>query len=255
MDPREFTSCVFLTDGAEEPSRARVVGPNFIAMLHEFGHNCLSISNSLWRTFGHFGTDPHFNEAFATLFALYAQQRILKAPDHFGLNASFVEGLTREGWGTSISDRRHYFVDIRLGEYLEAGARYPEQMNADVMEGILTLLGEKYGWDMYRRFFSIFYPPDEPWSFASQNETERATLFAAAISAAAQADARPMFRGWGFPLDQALYDRLLPDLTRRAAQRDEEWESVGDSGVIQAERPAGPFLAPGKGGATSTPGR
>ena len=82
------------------------------------------------------------------------------------------------------------------------------------------VLAQRYGWDSYRRFFSIFFPPDEMVDFLPQDETEEVTFIIAAFSAATKVDVRSDFHEWGFPCNDALYLQLLPMLEKRAKQRD-----------------------------------
>ena len=79
---------------------------------------------------------------------------------------------------------------------------------------------EAYGWEIFPRFFSIFWPPDELLGYDADNEQKRATFFIAAMSAAVGEDLRGPFRAWGLPCLDDTYEAILPELSRRAAQRD-----------------------------------
>jgi hypothetical protein len=144
---------------------------------------------------------------------------ILADPDHYGLPDATITSFTDPAVYDSLPFHRRIFVDERLGAYLQGRAGYPDDCTPDVLDGMLMLLAEQYGWGIFPRFFSIFYPPDETIGFSPASETERATFFIAALSAAAAADLRTTFRAWKLPCHDALFAEWLPVLRWRAAQR------------------------------------
>jgi len=212
FDPLQPSSAVAFPDGS----------PKLGLMLHEIGHEFLSGFLSMHRILfdGRVKSGPSYGEATATLFGMYACQAITTRPDHCGVAPAAVVAIADPNGPASLASTRRSYVEGGLNTYLRNGAHYPDKFTPDVLDGMLLVLGDRYGWDIYRRFFSVFYPPDERIDFSPRNETDRATFFIAAMSAAARTDLRRVFGEWGLPCDNTLFQRLLPELTWRAAQRD-----------------------------------
>ena len=203
--------------------------PHWHIMGHEMGHNVVGAFPSLTRILCHnrLPSDFTFSEGLAILCDLYARRAIFSQPERYGIPHDLATGLGRNSVYLMPGDRPI------LASYLKGGAQYPEQCSPPVLCEMIEALGVRYGWDIYRRFFSVFYPPDEPLDFVPHNETRRATFFIAAMSAAARTDLRPQFAGWGFPCDNALFQKLLPELTWRAAQRDSFHRSAPALGAVE----------------------
>jgi hypothetical protein len=195
--------------------------PHWGIMSHEIGHSFL-FAQSLSRVFGQAGMEsgPAYGEGLATLCNMYARQAIVAQPDHYGVAQNVVDTFTSPTVYDSLPFHRRVFVEDGLTSYVAHGAHYPEAFTADVLDGMLIVLAERHGWDIYPRFFSIFLPPSEDLSFYPSNETDRATFFIAAMTAATRLDQRSTFCGWGFPCNESLFNRLLPELAWRAGQRD-----------------------------------
>ncbi len=106
-----------------------------------------------------------------------------------------------------------------LKEY-EAMPLYYEQFNSDILDAQLTQLADEHGSRFLFRLLSVFTPPEERFlGFA--NEIQRLTFWVAACSAAAGVDLRDRFaEKWGYPFDQGFFEDILPQLQRRAKQRD-----------------------------------
>jgi len=198
--------------------------PHWGVISHEMGHDFIGEFAALNRILcaRGFASDAAFREGLASLCNMHARRGIWSRPDHYGLPPVVVSSFGNPRIYGSIPLECRQFVDQGLAPYLQKGARFPhpDQFTADVLDGMFIVLGDRYGWDIYRRFFSIFYPFDEPLDFVPTDETQRATFFVAAMSAAARTDLRLQFASWGFPCDNNLFQKLLPELTWRAAQRD-----------------------------------
>jgi hypothetical protein len=106
-----------------------------------------------------------------------------------------------------------------LREY-EAMPLYHERFNSDILDAQLTQLADEHGSRFLFRLLSVFTPPEERFlGFA--NEIQRLTFWVAACSAAAGVDLRDRFaEKWGYPVDQGFFEDILPQLQRRAKQRD-----------------------------------
>jgi hypothetical protein len=196
--------------------------PHWGVVSHEIGHCFVGEFASLNRILGdqRLSSGPAFVEGLATFCNIYARRLISSRPEHYGVAPAAVYSFDDPAIYDSLPFHWRIFVDERLVPWARSGARYPDGFTADVLAGMFMVLGQKYGWAIYPRFFSVFWPPDEPVGFSPRNETERATFFIAAMNAAARTDLRSDFRGWGLPCDDAFYKQLLPELTWRAAQRD-----------------------------------
>jgi len=210
FDPRIPSGCVQQANGV----------PQWGVVLHEIGHNfvggCVSLKRILCE--GTLTSGFAYSEGLATLCNMYSRQAIVARSDHDGLLPAVIDSWTDPSVCDSLPFHRRVFVDDRLTSYVQQGAHYPTGFTADVLDGMFIVLAEQYGWDIYPRFFSVFWPPDEEIGFAPSDETQRATFFVAAMSAAARADLRPVFRRWGFPCDDAIFNCWFPTLQWRALQ-------------------------------------
>lgn len=198
-------------------------GPHMV-MWHELGHNFPGSSPVIMHGICS-GPTPSinaaYNEGLAGLMKLCAMQRIVYGPRNCGVNQTMVDALLDSRLVGSLPFDRITYVEGHLATYVANGSRY-DTISPDVLDGIWIVLADEYGWEIYPRFFSAFLPPDVPLplGFVPQTETDRATLFVAALSAAAGEDLRPRFRDeWGFPVDDELYASLYPHLAQRIADR------------------------------------
>jgi hypothetical protein len=178
-------------------------------------------------------------EGMTTITALASRKAILESANHDGLPAIVTDAWMNPNVYDSLPFARQMYVDVALAAYMSAGANYAQDFTPDVLDGIIYLLTDDYGWALLKRFFSIFNPPDEGLAFTPCDETGRATFFVAAMSAAADADLRARFRGWGFPIDDDVFEALLPVFAKRVA-RTAPWNTLRD--VINALRIAGGLM-------------
>ena len=212
FDPSVPTSCVQLADGR----------PHWGVICHEIGHNfvgCFDALNAILCD-SRLSSGSAYAEGLATLCNLRARHAIAANPRGTAIPSAVYDSFLDPQVYDSLPFQRRAFVEEALPRYLKQGARYPQDFTADVLDAILLVLAEEHGWDIYRRFFSVFFPPDEPIAFAPQSESERATFFIAAMSAAARKDLRSRFKTWGFPCDNDLLLKLAPYVSERAATRD-----------------------------------
>jgi len=204
--------------------------PYWGVMSHEIGHNFVGEFGSLNRILcsSPLATAAAYGEGLATLCNMYARTMIVARPDYYGVADAAVQSFTDPNIYDSLPFHRRIFVDDRLIPYLQNGAHYPADFTADVLDGMLIVLAERYGWNIYPRFFSVFFPPDETLDFVADTETRRATFLIAAMTAAARTDLRTTFSQWGLPCDKTLFDSLLPSLSWRAAQRDSLFQTAAN---------------------------
>jgi len=195
--------------------------PHWGVVLHEIGHDFLGSFHSLDKILFR-NTLPSgwiYSEGLATLCNMYSRQMIVAQSDHYGVPTKVINSWLDPNIYDSLPFHRQVFVTKALTTYVREGANYPSKCTPDVLDGIFIVLAEKFGWQIYPRFFSIFWSPDEPINFTPTNETQRSTFFISAMSASARTDLRSLFVSWGFPCDNELFVRLLPMLQSRAEQR------------------------------------
>ena len=115
-------------------------------------------------------------------------------------------------WG---SQRREQLLS-RLIDYELSNDTY-ETVRKSTRTEMLVMLGDKYGWDMWQRFFRIFHlgpAQDRLWNMVGvlPDEVQFHSAIIAALSAAAGEDLRPLFEAWHFPIDDDLYNRIIRDV-------------------------------------------
>jgi hypothetical protein len=131
-------------------------------------------------------------------------------------------GIPPDIIGTIIPSVWHHFGSTPddLNAYVSNGANY-SQINPNVLDDIIMVLADEYGYDTLYRFFSIFLPGDLPFSFTVNSDAKQATFFVAAMSAATATDLKAWFHDhWGFPVDDTFYDQIFPLVKQMVAFRD-----------------------------------
>lgn len=170
--------------------------------------------------------DPYmgsvFGEAITNFGAAYTLIQVRERLRNMGMLGRATAYLDSAEVHASIPWAYKTWIGDNLKPYMDKGARFPEDFHGGVAVGMFMDIAERYGWGYYRRFYSIFYPPDEPIPFSPQNREERITFLFAALSAATGHDLRPDARGYGMPIVDAVFEQTLPMLTWRATQRDDE---------------------------------
>jgi len=186
--------------------------PQWGVIFHEMGHNFTSAS----RGFGQFCStggpqDWVYNEALATLAGLWAWRSMERCPSTLGKTT--VADLERDYQGA-----RAYWLG-RLDDYRAGGSRYDE-LDADVLNGLLCELYDSYGRKVWYDLFSTFTPADQPLPVLIDTPARQATWFVAAISASTGEDLRATFRNdSGFPIDDTAWDEMLAATETRIANR------------------------------------
>ena len=186
-------------------------------MAHELAHNFLSQA-TLAEFLNGLSNPSAFGEGLTTALGAFSLQELQRHPQTYGLASNTVASLSDPAVPLTPGHIRQSFYPA-LTNY-EAHPNFAADFNADLLDAILFKLGDAHGPGFFFRLLSVFYPPDEVVvSFA--DETQRLTFWVAACSAAARTDLRARFRdAWGWPLDDAFYEGILPRVSQRAAQRD-----------------------------------
>jgi len=204
------SSCLIM---ASSPAR-----PQWGVFFHEMGHNFTLAS----RSFGQFvkasdagNSNVTFIEGLATAVSMYAGQMMSERATQYQIPANVLSTIMSSHlvW--------HSRITPSLDAYMNGGAKY-STITADILDDIISIIVGKYGYSILPRFFSVFLPPDAPFSFDWINsDAEQATFFVAAMSAAAGTDLRADFRNkWGFPIDDFSFNQLYPELKRLIVQHE-----------------------------------
>ena len=184
-------------------------------VMHEVGHGFLTMSKYYWQVMGG-STTPHprpggeWSESFANFGGLFAVRALERDLTVVGLFREAEPGKSLiQTWG---SQRRKQLLS-RLRDY-ELSNDTSETVRKSARTGMLVMLGDKYGWDMWQRFFRIFHlgpAQDRLWNTVGvlPDEVQFHTAIIAALSAAAGEDLRPQFEAWRFPIDNELYNRII----------------------------------------------
>ena len=190
--------------------------PQWGVYFHEMGHN-FNIASSRFLTFAWGGNVQNSNftysEGLATAVGMYVAQMMKGRASQYGIPTDIIGTILSSVWrfGKTPDD---------LNAYVNNGAQY-SQINPNVLDDIIMVLGGQYGYNTLYRFFSIFLPGDLPFPFTVNSDAKQATFFVAAMSAATAHDLRARFHDtWGFPVDDTFYNEIFPRVKQMVAFRD-----------------------------------
>jgi len=160
--------------------------------------------------------DGTFAEGIATLGAMYSEYYLLNNAKSYGINSKTYESIKK-----SFNEFNQYSKD--LADYESQGSDFTK-INANILDGIfISLVNDKslnrYGWDMYPRFFKIYLDPLPSFVTGPLTEVQGHTYFVAGLSVASGSDLRVKFKSWGFPIDDAYYEVIHPELKRIMSQK------------------------------------
>ena len=181
---------------------------SFMILLHEMAHNFqigglpgfpkLLLDENLDNSNSGFC----FSEGLATLAAMYAAEMLqpvdLNPRMHKDINSARIE-------------MRAKFYEA-LKSYEESGDKF-ENLTPDVVDGILYLLGDTYGWDIFPRFFRIFQENDNTKQIYEQvkaQELRSMSVIICALSTTCKKNLVDDFVNWGFPVDDQFYGEISP---------------------------------------------
>jgi len=187
--------------------------PHWGVMWHEMGHNFTLTPVRFLQLYGggSGAVQLVYCETMASLALVYAQERVVSEPNHLGLGDFTVTSIGGRNYGALLFNKENSLRD--LANYEASQAHFTELDNGQqiaALHGMLTKLGETYGWDIFPRFFKIFLPAEEPWDLFDQadTETKKHTVTVCALSIAADTDLRKHFTEWNFPIDEAFYQQI-----------------------------------------------
>ena len=189
-------------------------GPAWGIYFHEIGHN-FTLSSRRFSDFAGALSTPTYVEGLATGMAMFAGRNLLSFSASYGLSQKTITTLQ-----SSHLIWWHPGSTPSLDAYVAAGTAY-QTMTADVLGDIIMALMDENGYAFFRRFLSVFLPVDVPYPFQIQTQSQQATFFVAALSAAIRADLRSRFwTQWGFPVDDSFYASIYPRLVQYASHAD-----------------------------------
>lgn len=198
--------------------------PPWFIILHELGHNFTLASSRFRKLYPgggytaaggddwHFGTN--YVEAWASMVGFVAADQVCRAPQSFGISATAAQSLRGDMAGLKES----FLAKLRTYAQSPDHSRlYP-----DLVDGILLSLADSFGVDLIPRWYRILHPPDAPWPALdlirpttdyTDAKIRAMTITAAGFSVAAGADLRTLFETrWDFPLDDDVYEDVLPEI-------------------------------------------
>jgi hypothetical protein len=190
--------------------------PLWFVYFHEMGHNFCNASTRFRQLYPlQFSSKPGalpahllFYEAFASVPAMFVLERLNEGPGEEALVSM------REEW----QDVRRRFLDA-WKSYKENPA--PESLTPDVVDGLLIELCDRYGWEFIERFYALLQPQDMPLplfdTVLPQDSPDlritRTTFTSALLSAAAGSTLRDELIRPGWPIDDALFQTAIAELT------------------------------------------
>ncbi|MBI2194024.1 MAG: hypothetical protein HYU36_18780 [Planctomycetes bacterium] len=194
--------------------------PPWDTILHEMGHDFQTgSSRALTAAIVHQQTGyafyHNFVEGLATLAVFYIA-------DHAGQDAG--GGFTRKALESMDQVTGECEKRCRLAwQACRSRGRGLADMDPDATDGMLLVLRDEFGWEMFERFFRLFLAGRDAEALCHQARTheERVALVLAALSVSASTDLSARFREWGFPLVTESYERFLAawgSMGRRAGQ-------------------------------------
>jgi hypothetical protein len=195
--------------------------PSYVYVMHEMGHNFQQTEGmNLLSThrIAHMG----FGECSASLPVIYMFSEITSNGAQYGLGPGTYEWDEFNRWRQMDDSNFDAFDDFEA--QISAGeieGFFDENGDFDGVAMFCCLFqthvyghGEystPYGHELIRRFFNVF--DDEGFEDIQYDEIE--TYFAAAFSAAAGKNLRDRFHFWGFDIDDAFYDQIMPMIESR----------------------------------------
>jgi hypothetical protein len=180
----------------------------FNILLHEMAHNFqigglpgfpkLLLNENL----DNFQAGFCFSEGLATLASMYAAERL--SPEE--TNESMLQVIR-----TERKKMRDTYYEA-LNYYLESGIKF-ENLTPDVVDGMLYTVGDKYGFEVFPKFFKIFHENEmtkQIYKLAGEEESKILAVLVSALSAASEEDLIDDFLYWEFPIDIQFYKNVSP---------------------------------------------
>jgi len=203
LDKPVHNSCMIVAWGSGTPQ--------FSVFFHEMGHN-FTLENPRLTQFL-FAGSSNSNWAYFEVLASNVATHVALT-----LQARRAEWDVQQQVLDYLMPIYHVDTTPDLDTYVANGADY-SQLNPSVVYDLMLKGYHAGGPETFHRFYTIFRPVYSSLPLAPTSDAEQATFFAAAVSAAAKTDMREQFRTeWGFPIIDAYYDAVYPQLQAAAKQ-------------------------------------
>ncbi len=190
--------------------------PDWFYFLHEYGHHFHGGNTKMMQLFKDF-----YNEPIPSLIAYAAMEEAVSNPQKYGIPLSKLETILND-----LNRVRNTFL-THLSKYETQGSQFenlsvwpPQDFDPNsVYNGIMLKIQDQEGKDVVRRFFDLFNSPTG-LDFSALDkiqpttQNQKHTAFVAAWSVAANKDLRPLFKQWNYPIDDAYFNRVLPELSK-----------------------------------------
>jgi len=214
-NPMETAPCCYMNcdDGT----------PQYNVIIHEMGHNFAqtkAIQQLLYSDNDKIN-NAGFGECIASMPVQYIAAKIWENPKMFDLSKEsweykFYKNFSIEDIDKNKESRKNFEQKIREGEIKGIFDHNLDKVDTFCQLFIPTAanvdgLGNKFGWDFYRRFLNIF----EDKELEDFKEKKVESYFAAAYSAAIGKDVREKLKFWGFTVDDRYFKKIYPQLLEK----------------------------------------
>jgi hypothetical protein len=171
-------------------------------LIHELSHN-FSFDKYPGNFFSNkLSHKEAYQEWFADTLAHYICSTFMQQADKYGISAKQLSVLD---W----LQTQYTGEDLKV--YIGLGASY-QKITQRVLCDITHLIYTEYGHANMAGLFTLFRPDRKSDSFTFASDAEQATFFAAAVGCSVGEDLRQRFRGWGFPIDDEYYLKIIDDV-------------------------------------------
>lgn len=186
---------------------------SWVKVFHDMGHNYLAPS-AVFRQMTTAASANHntaYAEAMATAEAMWSRYRLIRCGG--GLGQFVLEEIEKE-----YAIRERGFRN-RLLVYQANGKPY-DQLDADVLLGILCEIHDEFGDKAWFDLFSTLLPEQETFPVEITTRQRQATWFVAALSASTGQDLRERFATrYGFAIDTQIWETTLLAAQTRISAR------------------------------------
>ena len=184
--------------------------PRWEVMAHEQGHNFFGGTSAFYYLLASPG--PFLQESFAVLSAFYTYHDILENAQKYGIKESALNSLRSDFENGRDYQKQRYEVYIKGGAVFDID----DVLTSQVLDYVMILKGERYGWGNYERFTRAFDNQiADQFSFQNDgvSDIEKSTYTIAALGVAFNNDFQKEFISLNFPIDTSLYKDVFSKIS------------------------------------------
>jgi hypothetical protein len=185
--------------------------PSINTVSHEIGHTFLPEANGNWLDMNR---RNNFVETFNNALYIYSYKIILGNSDNYPINTQNYNMLNY--WFNRERQNRlnrfHEFDESKYKLYANS-FEHDEAINGLILSIIEDSSINPYGYDAYKRFFLIVSRKNVDDLEVPEGDED--TFFIASLSAAVSSDLRETFNEYGFPIDNAYFEKIYSMLKVR----------------------------------------